>query len=424
MSVHTETTGVQGPIDALAEFGTPGFLRDPYPFLKRLRETDPVHLTGKGFYLVSRHADLTYLLSGTTDLLRTPDIAMIAETMPQINEHRSLRTLLSSLLSMNPPEHTRVRRLVARVFTKRATENLAGRIGQLCDRLLDRVAEPIRDGEVVDLYPTVCQPLPRLVIADMVGVPSVDHDWLTSATIDIAAGLTADTHSDVEDLMARADRQTERLEEYFRALADERRRHPCDDLLSELTRRHEAEPDRLTDDEIVNLVWLLWLAGTDSTAVGLIHCVWTMTEFPDQRHWLRGGYACAFAFVDEVLRRTTSAPYTVTPRLATRDITLSGVTYPEGSDFRALFAAANRDPAVFGDPDRFDPSRDTKPSLTFSKGIHHCLGSFLTRTTLTMATARLHTMFPDLVARNEPHWAGLVRDPALHSLPVALEGTR
>ncbi|QUQ65531.1 cytochrome P450 [Kutzneria sp. CA-103260] len=410
--------GTRDPVDALAEFGSPEFLRDPYPFVEWLRVNDPVHLTSKGFYLVSRHADLCHLLSGTTDLLRTPDAATFAESMPAVNQHRSLRTLLSSILSMNPPEHTRVRRLVARVFNRRTTENLAGRIGELCDRLLDPLTGPLHDGQVVDLYPTLCQPLPRLVIADMLGVPEADHDWLTKATIDIAAGLTADSHRDAESMLALADEQTLRLEQYFRALAEERRRNPGDDLLSQLTAKHEEEPERLTEDELVNLVWFLWLAGTDSTAVGLIHCVWTMTEFPDQRHWLEGGYASAFAYVDEVLRRTTSAPYTVTPRLATRDITLNGITYPAGSDFRALFAAANRDPAVFPDPDRFDPSRDNRQTLTFSKGIHHCLGAFLTRTTLTMAVSRLHATFPNLVALNEPHWGGLVRDPALHSLPV------
>ncbi len=413
---------VREPVDALAEFGSPEFLRDPYPFVRWLRENDPVHLTSKGFYLVSRHDDLCHLLSGTTDLLRTPDAASFAESMPQINEHRSLRTLLSSVLSMNPPEHTRVRRLVARVFTRRATENLVGRIGVVFDQLLAPVATRLRDGETVDLYPTVCQPLPRLVIADMLGVPEVDHEWLTKATIDIAAGLTADSHSDAEAMLALADEQTLRLEEYFRALATERRRTPGDDLLSQLTAKHEEE--RLTEEELVNLVWFLWLAGTDSTAVGLIHCVWTMTEFPSQRHWLGGDYPRALAYVEEVLRRTTSAPYTVTPRLATRDITLNGVTYPAGSDFRALFAAANRDPAVFTDPDRFDPSRDNRQTLTFSKGIHYCLGAFLTRATLTVAASGLHAAFPDLVALNEPHWGGLVRDPALHSLPVALEGVR
>jgi cytochrome P450 family 114 len=409
-------------VDALAEFGSAEFLRDPYPFLKWLRENDPVHLTSKGFYLVSRHRDLTYLLSGTTGLLRTPEPATFAESMPQVYRHRSLEMMLTSVLSMNPPEHTRVRRLVARVFTRRATEDLRDRIGHVCDRLLDAVEGPLRDGEVVDLYPTVCQPLPRLVIAEMLGVPAVDHDWLTSATIDIAAGLTADSHSDVEEMLNLADRQTVRLEEYFRDLAALRRLAPGDDLVSGLTRTHAQDPDRLSDDELVNLVWFLWLAGTDSTAVALIHCVWSMVLFPDQCHWLRGGYNEAFAFVDEVMRRTTSAPYTVTPRLATCDLLLSGVTYPRGADFRALFAAANRDPEVFEDPDRFDPSRDnSKQTLTFSKGIHHCLGAFLARTGLAVAMSRLHTRFPTLAAMSEPHWGGLVRDPALHSLPVALK---
>jgi cytochrome P450 family 114 len=420
MSLHGDTYPT--PVDALAMFGTEEFLLDPYPFLKWLRENDPVHLTSKGYYLVSRHSDLVSLLSGTTDLLRTPDIATFAEFMPQIYQHKALETLLSSILSMNPPEHTRVRRLVARVFTRRAVEEFRERIGLLCDRLLYPITEMLRDGEVVDLYPVLCQPLPRLVIAELLGVPRADHDWLTRTTIDIAAGIAADSHQDAEEMMKLADEQTGRLQDYFRKLAAERRKAPGDDLISGLARSQVEDPDRLTDDELVNLAWFLWVGGTDSTAVAMIHCVWTMTQFPGQCHWLRGDFDESLAFVDEVLRRTTSILYTVAPRFATRDLRLSGVTCPAGSDVRAVFAAANRDPGAFADPDRFDPARDNRNSLTFGKGTHHCLGAFLARNALAMGLSRLHARFPGLVAISEPHWGGLVRDPSLHSLPVAVHG--
>jgi cytochrome P450 len=213
------------------------------------------------------------------------------------------------------------------------------------------------------------------------------------------------------------------MADYFRELAAARRRDPGADLISTLVRA--PEPDRLADDELVNLIWLLWLAGTDANAVCLDHCVWSVLAFPDQCHWLRGDFARAVAFVDEVLRRTAPVMFSPLPRLAVREFELDGVTYPAGTDIRPMFMAANRDPAAFPDPDRFDPSRDNnRQMLTFSGGIHHCLGVFLARTALATATAQLHHRFPGLVGLAEPRWGGLAVEATTRAVPVRLDGVR
>ncbi|QUQ65532.1 cytochrome P450 [Kutzneria sp. CA-103260] len=408
-------------LDALAEFASPEFQRDPYPFLHRLRDVDPVHRTAKGFYLATRHADASFLLAGVGDLFRGPSFAELTAAMPQLTEHRALSILMTCLMAQNPPEHTRLRKLVASRFTPRAVDAFAGRIGVICDRLLDAVEEPLRDGEVVDLHRTLSEPLPRLMIAELLGVPAADHEWLITAVRDIADGLTAASTVGPPTALLLADEQTVRMENYFRELAAARRRDPGDDLISGLVRQ---EKDRLTDDELVNLVWLLWLAGTDANTISLDHCVWSLLAFPDQCQWLHGYFGRSVAFVDEVLRRTAPVMFSPLPRLATREFELDDVTYAAGTDIRPVFTAANRDPAAFPDPDRFDPSRDNRQLLTFSAGIHHCLGMFLARNGLATATSRLHNRFPGLVGLADPRWGGLAVASASRSVPVALERTR
>jgi cytochrome P450 len=412
-------------LDILVRFASPEFQRDPYPFFHELRERDPVHLTSKGFYLAMRHADSSFVLSEVGGLFRAPELEMLMKAMPEVTERRTQWMLVTCLMARNPPEHTRLRRLVARHFTPHAAQKLHGDIGRICDSLIDSIVEPLRDGEVVDLHHEISEKLPLLLIAQLLGVPAADHGWMITAVHDMAAGLTAAATSGGAEALLRADEQTIRMENCFRELAAERRKAPGDDLISGLTRMHDEDPDRLTDDELVNLVWLLWLAGTDANTVTMDHCLWSIFEFTDQCHWLAGDHASAVAFVDEVLRRTPPVIFSPLPRLAVRDVEVGGITYPAGTDIKPCFAAANRDPEVFEDPDRFDPSRpNTGKLLTFSGGIHHCLGVFLARAGLAMASSRLYTRLPGLSCLDEPRWGGLAVDPATRGIRVVLEEGR
>ncbi len=416
---------VTGPTDILAAFATAEFQRDPYPLFRRLRETEPIHKTGKGFYLALRHSDSSFVLSEIGGIFRAPKLEMMIQAAPQITEHPALWALATCMMARNPPEHTRLRRLVARYFTPRAVDKFTGHIEQVCDRLMDAIDEPLRDGEVVDMHRAVSQPMPLLLIAELLGVPESDHGWLTTAVHDIGVGLTSAATAEAPELLIRADEQTVRMESYFRDLAAHRRAAPGEDLISGLTQVRNDDPERLTDDELVNLVWLLWLGGTEANMVMTDHCVSSILEFPDECSWLRGDHASAIAFVDEVFRRTPSVIFSPLSRPTTRDVEIGGVTYPAGTDIKPCFASANRDPEVFPDPDRFDPSRDNASEhLTLSAGIHHCLGAFLSRTALAMTSARLHTRFPTLSNLDEPRWGGLSVDPATRRLRVALDGSR
>jgi cytochrome P450 len=408
---------VAGDVDVLREFATPEFRRDPYPYFRWLRENEPVCRTSEGFYLVTRHADVTFVQNRNGDLFVSPEAAQVVEVMPQIREHQLMEKLLGSLASLNPPAHTRLRRLVARVFTPRNIDGFRDQMAVICGRLLDAIEEPLRDGEVVDLREKLSGPLPMLTIAELLGVPGDEHEWLMAAARTIFAGVTASAYGDW-DAVGRGDESTAAMEEYFIRLAEDRRRAPRKDLVSGLVQSHDE--DRLSNGELSGLIWLLWVAGTDTTSAGMDHCVWTVAGRPEMHHWLQGDAAQATAYVDEVLRMYSPGLFSPLPKIALQDVELSGRRIPAGSDVRVAWAAGNRDPEVFPDPDRFDPTRDTGKTLTLGGGMHHCLGRFLARAELSIATTMLHQRFPTLTAESDPEWCGIGCDISGREVPVTL----
>ncbi|MEV6235656.1 cytochrome P450 [Lentzea sp. NPDC051838] len=399
--------------DALGQFATAEFHRDPYPYLRRLRETEPVHRTSAGFYLVSRHRDASFVFR-ESGLFVSPDLT----GLPDTGLGRTTRLLVNSLPSLNPPAHTRIRRIVARDFTPRRVNGMLERFRQICDRMLAELAVPLRDGEQVDLHRSWSKPFTVQVISELLGVPEADRAWLGVVAEDMVAGITAAATGGAPEVEALADRQTAELEQYLLALIAERRESPRDDLLSALV--SVRDENRLDDEELFTLLWVLWLAGFDTVAIGLDNGVWTMLDHPDQLPMLRGDHTQALAFAEEVLRLVGPGIFAPTSRILTRDLELGGVQLAAGADVRPVYAAANRDPEVFPDPDRFDPSRDNSKSLSMGEGIHHCLGAFLARAEMAVGLARLHAHFPTLTNVDAPVWAGVLRKAEERAVVVAL----
>ncbi|WP_405866090.1 cytochrome P450 [Streptomyces sp. NBC_00005] len=410
-------THISSAFDVFARIAEPEARRDPYPFLRELREKEPVHRTAAGFWLVSSHTDAQAVLAGADRLFASPDRERLEQQFPPAVEHSSTAVLMESLPLRNPPEHTRLRRLVAREFTPRRVDTLRARMAEICDRLLDAVEEPLRDGETVDLHAALSEPFTLQVFAELLGVPESDRGWLAETVLDIVAGVT-----DVSrELLARADARTDELATYFTELAAARRSDPRGDLVSALVRTHDEDPDRLDERELFGMLWILWIVGFEGTAAALDHAVRALFAHPGTGHWLRQGQPEALAFAEEVLRWSGPELISSVPRIAAEDVVLSGTPIPAGSDVRVVIAAANRDPAAFPDPDRFDPARDNSTHLAFGHGIHHCLGAFLVRAELSTALPRLHTRFPELSEGGEPGWrqARVMRMPT--DLPVRLE---
>jgi cytochrome P450 family 114 len=412
-------TLTQRPVDVLSELLKPATLADPYPFLAWVRDNDPVHRTPTGTYLVTRSADCREVLSDTT-VFRGPEPDEIRRVFPDADRHRSQRILLESIAYRGPSDHARLRRLVCRDFTVRRVEALRPRMEKVADALLDAVADRYLAGGTVDLHETVAARFPLCVFGELLGIPEQDRAELarSMSTVLVAMQPTASAQQlDAADAANRA------VEDYFTDLAELRRGAPRDDLVSALGARHDDDPDQLTHDELITMLWALWAGGVATTAAAIDHGILTMIRYPDATAWLRGGPDRARAFVDEVLRHEAPAILAMISRHTARDVELSGVTIPAGSDLRVVFPAANRDPAAFEAPDRFDPGRADlhRTHVSFGHGVHYCLGAALSRQELGVILPKIHSRLPRLALARPPSYRPSLSVRALEHLDVVLD---
>lgn len=355
-------------------------LRDnPYPVLNRIREENPVHQTPFGDYRIFRHADVVRLLKDTKVGVRTTD-----GKLPGADETTMPRRFM---LQQDPPNHTRLRRLVSRAFTPPAIERLRPRVQRLVDDLLDRVQGAGR----MDLIDDLAQPVPATVICEMLGVPLQDRELFTDWTSQV-------THLLLPKFLSEAQREKSmaavtQLVSYFTDLVAERKRAMGDDMLSALIRAEEAG-DRLSPEELIVQAIGLLIAGFETT-IGLIgNGVRNLLLHPDELSKLRERPALINAAVEECLRY--DGPISGTLRVVHEDVEFGGLLIPKNSQVFASIAAAQRDPRVFQEPDRFKIERDNSSHLAFGGGIHFCLGAHLARMEAQITMGALFRRFPTL----------------------------
>jgi cytochrome P450 len=290
------------------------------------------------------------------------------------------------MLFADPPDHTRLRRIVGQAFTGRAVEAMRPRIAAIVDRTLDSLAG---DGGA-DLVETLAFPLPVTVISEMLGVPEADHEMLRSWTAEAVKAL--DPWDDMTVFFPAAE-AIRCLRTYFDELVGRRRRAAGADLLSALIAA-EDHGDRLSHEELLDTAILLFGAGHETTVNLISGGTLNLLRHPDQLARLRVEPRLINTAVEELLR--FGPPVQMTARIATADVELAGQPIAKGTEVVALIAAANRDPEVFDDPERLDIGRRDNRHLSFGGGIHHCLGAPLARIEGQEAIGRLVTRFPDL----------------------------
>ena len=379
----------------------PAVRENPYPALRRLRETDPVNETPVGIWRLTRYADVDRLLHRTPCGVRTTD-----GILPGIDE--SLTGQRMFMLQVDPPNHPRLRKLVSAAFTPRAIKALRDKIGEVTDACLDAVAPR---GEM-DVVKDLALPVPSTLICEMMGVPLADRErftvWTAQATFGLAAAIMP------PEVVAQARAAGEALGEYFQGLIAARRGALTDDILSNLIRAEEAG-DRLSSEELLSQAIGLLIAGFETT-IGLIsNGVRCLLQHPDELARLRKDPALITTAVDECLRY--DGPIVLTPRILHVDAEFSGKTIPKNSMVWSMLAAANRDPDVFSDPERFDVGRRPNDHLAFGGGPHFCLGSHLAKLEGEIAIGRLVQRFDDLELAPGFEWgASLFRVPG--RLPV------
>jgi len=362
---------------------------DPYPLLAQVRRAGPVVRLTNGFWAVTGY-DAAMEVFRQRAFASGPIAGRYVNALPP----GAARDEMSHRINfLDPPDHPRVRGLVSKVFTPRRVADLLPWIAATAEQLLDDL-----DAPEFDLLGRFAHQLPSLVISEMLGVPSADRDQLT-AWSDAVAPLLGITMSDAD--RERAIAAAEDFHGYLSALLDERRRRPGDDLLSALLAAEE-NGERLQRVELLSLAATLYSAGHRTTR-DLFSNGMSVLLSGDAFHLVVDGHWTAAAAVSEFLRYETPTLFVV--RIPIEPTTVNGAAIGAGEPVLIFLAAANRDPAVFDDPDAFRPGRDGPPALSFAYGAHYCLGASLARSEAeTMLTALTRRM-PALRLADRPlHW--------------------
>jgi hypothetical protein len=364
----------------------PEVLADPYPLYRRLREQDPVHWDPYlHAWVVTRYEDVVTVLH-RFDAARTPPPDRLeALGMGELTPIAAL--MVRQMLFMDPPEHGRVRRLASVAFTARRVARLREHIRQIAHTLVEEL-----DGAGgFELMDRLANPLPAIVTAEMLGVPTADHELLKSWSQDFAEMLGNFQHNP-----GRAKKTLKSVEEmvaYFRAAVIREAEIPTEGLINALATA-EVDGDRLTDDEIVANVIVTMVGGQETTTNLIGNGLLTLLRQPDQLRRLRAEPALMPDAVEELLRYESPSQHTA--RLAPPDAVLGGKRIAEGDAVIAVMAAGNRDPERFSDPDRLELDREDNRHLAFGWAGHFCFGAPLARIEGQIAFEELLARFPEL----------------------------
>jgi cytochrome P450 len=391
----------------------PGFTDDPYPQYAALRAGAPAGRNPLGFWLLTRYEDISGLLRAGMSVedgnITDRELLSLREQVyGEVREGARAR----SMLDRDPPDHTRLRRLVSKAFTPRAVEALRPRITGLVEDMLDEAG---RQGRV-DLVDALAFPLPFAVIGEMLGTPPADHERIRQLSGTVVRSLEPVNDPATAAAIVEADAE---LTQIAAEMIAWKRANPADDLLTALINA-EDDGDVLGDDELISQTLLLYIAGHETTVNLIAGGTLALLRHPDQLARLRAEPALTGNAVEEMLRY--DSPVQATRRITLAPASFTGVTIPPGSFVLALLGSANRDESYFGpDAGEFRLDRENaRQHVSFGAGPHHCLGASLARMEAAIAVGQLTSRFPGLALDGEPTWNGRInlRGPA--RLPVSL----
>ena len=364
------------------------FKADPYPFYARLRDELPVCRqrlpTREYAWLVTRYDDVATALKDERFVKDKQNGMTPEQAARQPWFRRAFKSLQTNMLDRDPPDHTRLRALVQLAFTPRLVEQIRGRVEALTGELLDAATGRGR----MDLIRDYALPLPTTIIAEMLGVPAADRRYFQrwSNALVSAGASTWGMINALPNAMA--------MMRYIRRIIRQRRSQPRDDLVSDLIRAGEAG-ERLSEDELLSMIFLLLVAGHETTVNLIGNGTLALLQHPEQWQRLLAEPALIKPAVEELLRYSSPVE-TATERYTREDVTLGGVTIPQGSMVLAVIASANRDERQFPDPNRLDIARDPNRHLSFGLGPHFCLGASLARLEGQIAIGTLIQRLPQL----------------------------
>jgi cytochrome P450 len=382
---------------------------DPYPRYERLREISPVVRAPDGALVVTRYADCAHVARDPRFAHLPPDMLAFLG-FPDWTEHPALRMFYTSLLILNPPDHTRLRRLVSGAFTARRVQALRPAIERMVEDLLDGLDG--LDGEV-DFVERFAFPLPVNVIGELLGVPAADRAQFQSLVRDWTQVLEILS----PEVLRTADPAAAAIHDYLAGLVASRRRAPAADLLSALVAVEEAG-DQLTGEELLTTAALLFAAGFETTTNLLSNGLVALLANPAQLAALRDWPDLAQPAVEELLR--FDSPVQLISRVVVDPVELGGLPIDEGERVVAYLGAGNRDPERFTEPDRLQLARVADAPLSFGGGIHYCLGAPLARLEAQIALPALLRRFPRVAPAGTPERRESLTIKGFLRLPVDL----
>lgn len=402
---------------------SPLFVNDPHGMLSSLRERRPVLWGGEARALSGRVFSVWHLFSYADVGAALKDPRFMREIRHVLTDEElgravpipeEFQTLVNSqrnmMLFRDPPDHTRLRTLVNKAFTPRMVERLASHIQDIATDLL----EPWPAGQRFDLVQEFAFPLPVIVIAELLGVPKADRDrikgWsrIFTQVLDVEVSL---------ETLVQGNQMTKDFRDYFRDLIAERRRNPQQDLISNLIQVTDDDGGQLSVEELLDMGILLLVAGHETTRNLIANAAWIMCRMPGLADELRRHSDLVPGAIEEVLR--LEPPVMLTSRFLAEDLSIHGTAMKRGDEVSLWLAAANRDPAVFAEPDAFRPDRSPNRHLAFGQGIHYCLGAPLARQEGAIALKTLLTRYPRLTpAEADLTWTASTTFRSLTALEV------
>ncbi len=384
---------------------------DPYPLYAQLHKLGEVVPTSLGVVLVPGYDAISSVLRDPAYLVQ--DSARLDEIDPGWRDHPSAGA--EAILSLNPPDHARIRSLISGAFTPRRIAGLRPAIEQMTERLLDAMADRGAGGAPADFMHDFAFLLPVTVICELIGIPEADRESFRPVGRDLAA--TIEPMPD-DEVIARADAAAIWLDEYFTKLAAERRAEPRDDLMSALVEISDAEDGRLSDAALLDNLTLLLVAGFETTTNLLGNGVHLLLHDAELAGAVRSGSIPPASFVEEVLRY--DAPVQMTSRRRRDPAEIRGVPVTPHEEVILLLGAGNRDGRRFPDPDTFSPQRAVGGPLSFGAGAHFCIGAALARLESDVAFPRLLARFPGLAPAGVPQRRNGLVLRGFDELPVTI----
>ena len=391
----------------------PRLRTDPYEVFREMRESDPVHWSeAMQSWLLTRYDDVLAVLRDHTRFSseRSRATNPFVKQLEEFRQASGPAGRTPTMLSIDPPAHTRMRNLVNKAFTPRVVERIKPHIREIADELLDALP----DRRHIDIVRDLAIPLPVIVIAETLGVPAAERARFKAWSSDVAGTLAGPFQPPA--VMDRARISSVELADYFHEQLEQRRKQPREDLLSALLAAEE-QGDLLSEDELLATCVLLLVAGNETTTNLIGNGMLALLREREQLRRLQDDPALIGPAVEEMLR--FDGPAQMTSRIVAEDMTFQGKRFEGGQVVLCVLAAANRDPARFPDPDRFDLDRADNRHLAFGMGIHYCLGAPLAVAEAQIAITTLLRRYPDAESTLEsPEWASSFILRGLKSLPV------